>query len=552
MDKGAKNTSWVSKRELGFIHRKGNKLFTGDGVHAIQLRGVNFTPYYLQFWEADPTRLIFYDHHSEEDFKKIVDMGMNVIRLHVTSEIFEDFENPYTYKEEAWEWMESHILAWARKYNIYVIININIPPGYDRNGEKVPSEETDEYYEHGDRRERLKALWKEIARRYVNEPIIAGYDLINEPHIESDTVYKTLLEEIIAEIRIVDNQHLIVVEHNHLSDTFITVDDDNVLYDFHFYAPLEYTYQTYDSLYPEYGNYPDETRKQFPNDLEEVSYIATENLNYDNNWTLVESDLYTVSDNSSILAEPILYSGNNSGIVYYDNIVVSEYDENSDFIRNIIDENITVNTTFYESTWQSWSNSVETVFNYEITEGYDDNYSFSISNSGSFSNWYNHDLQFATVQGHKYKVSARIKGSNISVHSENNVGLTFQKSKSGTSILRFNKDYLKSLLQTYIKFGLDNDVPLNIGEFGSVNINDFKDGILTQNSYGTLTYIHDLTDIFNEYYLNFTYYGYHESMFGIYGYADNQWEEWEGLPNNRYFNKALYYLFKNKFSNHSF
>jgi hypothetical protein len=72
---------------------------------------------------------------------------------------------------------------------------------------------------------RFVALWKEIARRYADEPTILGYDIINEPHcriLPSDTpdngftgafnLYQALMQRTIDTIREVDKNHVIFVE----------------------------------------------------------------------------------------------------------------------------------------------------------------------------------------------------------------------------------------------------------------------------------------------------------------------------------------------------
>ncbi|MFQ5595392.1 MAG: glycoside hydrolase family 5 protein, partial [Anaerolineae bacterium] len=131
---------------------------------------------------------------------------------------------------------------------------------------------------------RLINLWRAIAQRYANEPTIAAYDLLNEPNpTSSASQWQTLAQQIVDAIRQVDQNHLIIVERVNwifaadgtspladwslelLSSFQVSVNDDNVMYDFHFYDPGEYALQNEGAM-PDDGNYPDEAANQTAKD----------------------------------------------------------------------------------------------------------------------------------------------------------------------------------------------------------------------------------------------------------------------------------------------
>ena len=94
---------WAAKQ---FIRRKGNKLVVGVDDQEIRVRGVNFNNHH---WEEDGSLIINSNHHSEIDYQRVADMGMNVIRFNLSYAIFEDDDSPYVYKQEGWHWLDQNI-----------------------------------------------------------------------------------------------------------------------------------------------------------------------------------------------------------------------------------------------------------------------------------------------------------------------------------------------------------------------------------------------------------------------------------------------------------
>src|SRR5690606_22976137 len=75
------------------------------------------------------------------------------------------------------------------------------------------------------------------------------WDLMNEPHDNlANTMWLPYAKRLVAAIREIDTRHTIVIEppgwgwpygFEHL----LPVDDDNVVYSFHFYGPMDFTHQ---------------------------------------------------------------------------------------------------------------------------------------------------------------------------------------------------------------------------------------------------------------------------------------------------------------------
>jgi hypothetical protein len=93
---------------------------------------------------------------------------------------------------------------------------------------------------------RLTRLWMKLVERYKDNPVVAGYDLLNEPLPENTGAaekYKHLLEpmykNLTAKIREIDKKHMIILEGYNWSNNWSEFGepfDDNLVYQFHYYC----------------------------------------------------------------------------------------------------------------------------------------------------------------------------------------------------------------------------------------------------------------------------------------------------------------------------
>ena len=138
------------------------------------------------------------------------------------------------------------LLPVCRQAGLKVLLDLHTPPG-GRN----PASECRIFHE-----KRFQASflnwWEKIARRYRDNPLVWGYDLVNEP-VEG-TVGEGLLDwqELAAEtarrVRAVDPLHAIVVEPAPWGGAAALANLDpipvsNVVYSVHMYEPFHFTHQ---------------------------------------------------------------------------------------------------------------------------------------------------------------------------------------------------------------------------------------------------------------------------------------------------------------------
>lgn len=259
-----------------FVRARGDRIVVGAENREIFLRGVNvdacrLVPRGGGDWyaegegdnpfpsdDADVPVVLNEDWYNQGHFRTAARIGFNVIRVHLTYRIFEDNGNPGRYKKEGWNWLDKYVL-WAKKHGLYLILSMTAPQGgYQPTGGGGAA-----LWEDNRVRQRFRNLWKAIAERYADEPTIAAYDLLNEPHPTSSRTdergdnaqWKALAKELIKDIRSVDTNHLIIVEAVDWVDdgslekrtaevlkTFqVPVGDRNVMYDYHFYLPFGYS-----------------------------------------------------------------------------------------------------------------------------------------------------------------------------------------------------------------------------------------------------------------------------------------------------------------------
>lgn len=492
-----------------FVHARGSQLFINDTV--VQLRG---TCIGNNIWQEDPWPVT---DHVEEDFSRIRNLGMNAVRFYLTWKTLESQDTPYLYDGPGWEWIDTNII-WARNNDVFLILNIHIPQGgYQSNGEGFA------LWDNPENGNRFKAMWREIASRYKDESIIAGYSILNEPYVSrSVDQWKQLAQETVNEIRAVDSNHLIIVERlinegngsEHYDDpsyTQFTVNDpfSNMMYEFHYYYPFEFTHQLINKSFPqEKRTYPDSTNVQYPFDLE-FSTGTFENpqiTSGNSDWVYLDGDetRFHVDDSTLLCAKPAFIADYiEEGKVYFGSFTVKEYDETDEFTRVVLSDTIRS-----AEDWMFWSQDGSGSFGYSPHGLVETAGSVFITGTGGYADTYNNSHRFPVRHKYHYSISGWIKGDNIPENSKCQFRLNFEKSRSGEQITYLDKKYLERQLTKFLKFGADNNVPMYVGEFG---LNFEECG-----SRGGIKWMKDMLELLDNHKVNWTHHIYHGYWFGMY------------------------------------
>jgi endoglucanase len=87
--------------------------------------------------------------------------------------------------------------------------------------------------------DRAVALWEELARRYRDEPFVAGYNVMNEPDCADAKWLNRFYRRVTQAIREIDSDHILFLEGNHYSQQFHELEppfDNNTVYSSHYYT----------------------------------------------------------------------------------------------------------------------------------------------------------------------------------------------------------------------------------------------------------------------------------------------------------------------------
>jgi len=486
----------------GFLRRDGERIVDGAG-QPVRLRGVAFGN---QVWGS---KALPVTHHGEVDFERVRAMGMNAVRFYMYYGTFEDDATPGVYKDAGWRWLDDNV-AWARRHGVYMILNMHVPPGgFQSNGEgrklwDVPANQ-----------DRMVALWRAIAARYAHEPMIAGYDLLNEPGVpRAKEEWQALANRTAKAIREVDRNHLLIVERvnsiakqwkNDADMNFFLIDDPDVVYTFHFYEPFAYTHQFAGWAHMgEGGKYPDE---------QAVAHADTTWLNIatfdsptlppgDSGWTRSESPRLVAKDPRALIGHlSLVASGVGSGKAFFDDLTVDEYDAQGQHIGEVMRLDLKS-----LGGWYYWTANGSGHAGIDF-DGHGGPGALTIEGSTGDANLGAAQREFRPVPGHAYTVSGWMKGRALPAGARVQIRLDFLGSES--PVTGRDKAFLATQVNRYLAWGHAHGVPLFLGEFGLHHP-------CFENDRGGLRWVEDMLDLADQSDLSFTYHAYHEDGFGLY------------------------------------
>ena len=204
-----------------------------------QLVGPDFT---AKFWKA------FKDNYiTREDIRFIKETGSNTIRLPFHYKLFTDEDYMgLTANQDGFARIDS-VVKWCREEGLYLILDMHDAPG-GQSGDNID----DSYgypwlYESETSQQLYCDIWRKIADYYKDEPIILGYELLNEPiahFLENKEELNSKLEGVykkgVAAIREVDKNHIVLLGGAQWNSYFKpfkdSTFDDKIIYTCHRYG----------------------------------------------------------------------------------------------------------------------------------------------------------------------------------------------------------------------------------------------------------------------------------------------------------------------------
>ncbi|MEO7445159.1 MAG: cellulase family glycosylhydrolase [Ferruginibacter sp.] len=191
------------------------------------------------FWKK------FLDNYiTSEDINYLKSIGVNSIRAPFNYRLFTDEyymgdNNP----EHGFKYLDS-LVKWCKVANMPILLDMHSAPG-GQTGDNIDDSFGYPYlFESATQQQRCIDIWQRIAKHYANEPIIIGYDLLNEPIATyfDKTILNPHLEplykKITSAIRAVDTHHILFfggAQWNGNFSVFGAPFDNNAVYTFHKY-----------------------------------------------------------------------------------------------------------------------------------------------------------------------------------------------------------------------------------------------------------------------------------------------------------------------------
>jgi endoglucanase len=448
-------------------------------------------------------------HHGPIDYQRVAAMGMNAVRFYLNYRTFESDSAPGQYLAEGWRWLDDNV-AWARRHRVYLILNMHVPPGGFQSlgaGKAL--------WDRPAMQDRLIRLWTEIARRYRQEPTIAGYDLLNEPVVtRAKSQWHELAGRLAVAIRAVDPHHLLFVERVNAvagewaedpDRNFFKIADANTVYEFHFYKPFHFTHQgaSWVTFAAENVRYPDERAEVewFLLDRRAGTEASPKLPPGDTPWTFFPGAPFKVDDPAIVIGKPVLVVRANSGTVGFDDLVLEALGPGGKVKRVIWKENLTGNRGWFFWTKDGSGGAVPG------SDGHGDGASLVAAGTRADANLGSDVLRFRTEPGATYRLSGWMRGKQIPPEATCQIRLDFFSSRA--PVHASDKQFLAQELDAYVAWGRRHDVPLFLGEFGAIRF-AFDD------DRGGLRWVTDMLDLLAERRLHFAYHTYHEDAFGLY------------------------------------
>jgi len=196
---------------MEWISIEGNR-FVNESGETMIFRGVNI---------RDPHNLENEGHWTKSHFLETKNWGSNVVRLPIHPAAWRDRG------QDEYLLLIDQAVGWARELGLYLIL--------DWHSIGNMKEEKYQNKMYNTTMEETLAFWETVSKRYANEPVVAMYELYNEPTISGDNFgtmtwaeWKKMNEQMIQEIRKNHSRSVILVAGFNWAYDLTPVKEDHV------------------------------------------------------------------------------------------------------------------------------------------------------------------------------------------------------------------------------------------------------------------------------------------------------------------------------------
>jgi endoglucanase len=181
---------------------------------------------------------------KEDDFKTIAQWGFNSVRI--------PLDAPWLFREgglgpripEKWELLRTY-LGWARNAGLLAILDLHQVPWHS-----FARPELENLWRNEEDLNSFCQKWEEMAYDLRHSGEGLWLEILNEPTARETQDWNKVASRTLAAIRKADHQRVVVIEStfwgsiDRLPDLYHAVQDDRLVYSFHFYSPMFVTHQS--------------------------------------------------------------------------------------------------------------------------------------------------------------------------------------------------------------------------------------------------------------------------------------------------------------------
>lgn len=433
----------------GFLRVQGRSILDGSG-RSVSLRGVNMDTYYYAYaWNPNAP----WEYADQDDIAYLDSLGVNAIRVALHWRYFES--------SLGFDLIDAY-LDWCEQAGIYVVLDLHIvPPADDLANSAIWADPAVQ--------QQFLDLWANIAERYANSPIVAGYDLYNEPNPPDAAQWWSLAERAIDAVRAVDAHHILFVElPMNEGAQFQRVDDPNVVYSYHDYEPFVVTHAgaewVGDSPIPDDYGYPGPALIGL--EWADYSADAATFAGQASDWTRLDSGALTAPAGVEFATlKPAVFG--DTGEVWFDDLALL-HNGAPQVVYNPGAETASVDDPDRPANWYFWSASN---FSGEWSRNMAHNGAASLKITGDgdgFAIWgqaawiFTAPL-FPVQAGDTFRVTGWVRAP------QNQGGVSLGLDYLNGVYEIFDRSRLLAGVQPHLDWAAANGVPLYVGEFGAMD-----------------------------------------------------------------------------------
>ncbi len=193
---------------------------------------------------------------GDEDAAFLASLGLDCVRLPLNYRHFEDDMAPFELKEEGFALLDRAVERCARQ-GIYTIFDLHALPGFqNQHWHSDNPTHWAFFWTHKHFQDRVVNLWEALARRYRDNPWVAGYNPVNEPGDAGGQAIGPFYRRLYDAVRAIDEHHILFLEGNRYSTEFDVFEEPwpNTVYSAHDYALPGFV---------DGGDYPGESRGEY-------------------------------------------------------------------------------------------------------------------------------------------------------------------------------------------------------------------------------------------------------------------------------------------------